>query len=260
MKTKILFLSSLILFLQFIFSISVIAEPSITIYAASSLTGPLKEIISLFEKECSCQVKTNFASSGNLARQIDQGAPADIYISASQKWMKHAIENKSVLSESIIYPVKNSLVLISPKETALLFVNFDKSLKLIDSFNGRFSIGDPAHVPAGQYAKQSLESLGWWIDIEPLLIKAKDVRQALLIVESGEVELGIVFGSDAATSNKVQVVATFPEKSHQPIIYSAALCQQKKTSDIARQFLKFLITDTAQDIFINYGFTKMEEQ
>ena len=234
------------------------ADSFLNVYAAASLTGPLKEMIAVFEQETAARVKTNFASSGNLARQIEHGAPADVYISASKEWMDYAQDNGTIDPQTRVNPIGNSIVLIAPLGPDPVKVRFDKAFPFADSFSGKFALGDPAHVPAGQYAKQAMGALGWWSDIEPRLIRAKDVRQALFIVESGEVELGAVFASDAAKSTRVQVVGTFPKELHSPIIYSAALCARRAGSEFAPQFLGFLQGEKARKIFLNYGFVPVK--
>ncbi len=233
------------------------AEPSFRVYAAASLTGPLKEIITAFEQESGVQVKVNFASSGNLARQIELGASADVFISASQKWMDYAQEKETIDPETRINPIGNAIVLISPQGIEAVPVRFDKDFSLADAFNGKFSIGDPDHVPAGKYAQEAMQALGWWDRLSPRLIRAKDVRQALLIVESGEVEMGTVFASDAAKSAKVKVVGVFPEVLHAPVVYSAALCTQRTETAFSEKFLNFLLSEKAQKIFLDYGFVQV---
>lgn len=234
------------------------SAPSFSVYAAASLTGPLKEIIAAFQEETKSHVKVNFASSGNLARQIEQGAPADIFICASLKWMDYAQDQQLITPNTRFNLISNSLVLIAPKNTPPIKVSFDSKFSLANHFNGKFSIGDPDHVPAGKYAKQAMLALGWWDALNPRLIRAKDVRQALMIVEAGEVTLGAVYGSDAYKSQKVHIISSFPENLHAPIIYAAALCHSPLENSIAAHFLTYLKSEKSQNTFMHYGFKKIE--
>jgi len=257
MKDRKLFFVAAALLLSFSAQSTVFAQAQFSVYAAASLTGPLKEIIPVFEKKTGAAVKLNLASSGNLARQIEQGAPADVYISASQKWMDYAQDNGTIDPATRIDPVGNTVVLVSPAGSKPVEVRFEKGFSLAQAFEGKFSIGDPSHVPAGKYARQAMEALGWWQDLAPRLILAKDVRQALMVVEAGEVELGTVFGSDAKTSDKVQLAGVFPEGLHDPVVYSAALCSGgsgEQAKELGGMFLNFLTQDEAQRVFVNYGF------
>jgi len=226
---------------------------SLTLFAAASTTDLVEELGNMFTKETGWVVMINPASSGTLAKQIEEGAPADVYISASPKWMGY-VNDLGRAAESTPF-LTNRLVLIAPageEEPSLsLIVN---SLDLPASFAGRLSLGDPAHVPAGQYAMDSLAFFGWDGPLEDRFLPAADVRGALAVVEQGETERGIVYETDAAKSGKVTVIGVFPEESHKPITYFAALLTESSSG--AEQFYRYLTSsEEAAAICRKYGFT-----
>ncbi len=227
---------------------------TIMVFAGASLTDVLSEIIDSFEVKHQVEVKTNMASSGTLARQIEQGESPDVYISASRKWANYVDSSGFILKEYKSEIAQNDLVLIAPQGSDIEVPAIDSSLvfpSLLGS--GRLSIGDPLHVPAGKYAKQSLEYFGWYGQLDKKTLPAKDVRSALMVVEMGEAPLGIVYRTDALKSKKVRILNTFPEKSHKPIVYVAGVCQDNK---LAKDFFVYLNSDETKDIWIKYGFKK----
>ncbi|MEI6891677.1 MAG: molybdate ABC transporter substrate-binding protein [Pontiella sp.] len=242
MKTRRTLLSILsILF------IALQSHAALTIFAAASTTDVMKELAAAFENNGGETVRFNFSSSGALARQLDAGAPAGLYISANVKWMDY-IEGKNLLEkETRIDIAQNTLVLIAPQSSTLTFEDFPEKL------NGRLAMGEPKSVPAGAYAQAALESLGLFDAVRPHLIKGKDVRTVLLYVARNEVEAGIVYSTDAKSSTKVKILGTFPSESHLPIIYPAACLKDAPTA--AKDFLKFLKSDPAKNIFQAHGFS-----
>jgi molybdate transport system substrate-binding protein len=227
---------------------------SIMVFAGASLTDVLSEIIDSFEVKYNAEVKTNMASSGTLARQIEQGGSPDVYISASKKWANYVDSSGFILKGHKAEIAQNDLVLIAPQGYDIKIPAIDSSLifpSLLGS--GRLSIGDPSHVPAGKYAKQSLEYFGWYDQLDKKTLPAKDVRSALMVVEMGEAPLGIVYRTDALKSKKVRILNTFPEKSHKPIVYVAGVCRDNK---LAKDFFVYLNSDETKDIWIKYGFKK----
>jgi len=229
------------------------AEP-VMIYAAASLTDVLNELVSTYETEKGIKLQTNMASSGTLARQIEQGGTADLYISASQKWADYVESMGKVVSGNKVKIAENKLVLIAPTDSELAVPAIDSSLAFGSLLgDGRLSMGDPAHVPAGKYAKQSLEYFGWYEGIKNAMLPAKDVRSALMVVELGETPVGIVYRTDAMKSKKVKILNTFPEESHKPIVYVAELLKENKTS---KSFYAFLNSEKAKPIWKKYGFSK----
>jgi molybdate transport system substrate-binding protein len=235
------------------------ARAETLVFAAASTTNAVEDVIAAYEAESGRKVTPSFASSSTLAKQIAEGAPAQVFISANPKWMSFLEDKGLVIEGSRSDLLGNGLVLIAPKSEAAP-VAVDATLPLTDLLgpDGRLSVGDPDHVPAGIYAKQALTALGLWEAVEPRLARASDVRAALALVERGEAPYGIVYATDAAISDGVAVVGTFPEDSHPPITYPAALIAGPAagTGDEAAAFLAFLKSDTAAAIFKRYGFAR----
>lgn len=227
---------------------------SVTVFAAASTTEALTKITELFETQKRGKVILSFASSSTLAKQIENGAPAHIYISANEKWMNYMEEKKLIDPATRFNLLGNRLVLIAPlKSNVKVEIGPDFPLaKLLG--DEHLAMGDPDHVPAGIYGKQALEKLGVWKDVEPKVARAKDVRAALMLVEREEAPLGIVYATDAAITDKVRVIATFPEDSHPPIVYPSALIAGNETA-AAKDFLAFLKSGEARAVFEKYGFT-----
>jgi molybdate transport system substrate-binding protein len=228
------------------------AQNKVTIFAAASLTNAVTDIAAQYEQEQSVQIQSSFASSSTLAKQIEKGAPADIFISADTKWMSY-LQNKNLLkADSRINLLGNQLVLISPKNRAFK-VDMDKHFNIAGAFSGKLCTGQLDSVPAGIYAKQSLTSLNWWNAIKMRIVGTQDVRAALIFVERGECDAGIVYATDAKVSNKVEVLSIFPEASHDLIVYPLALVKNANTS--ATGFYDYLKSEKAKVIFNKYGFT-----
>jgi molybdate transport system substrate-binding protein len=228
------------------------AQDKVTIFAAASLTNAVTDIAAQYEQEQSVQIQSSFASSSTLAKQIEKGAPADIFISADTKWMSY-LQNKNLLkADSRINLLGNQLVLISPKNRAFK-VDMDKHFNIAGAFSGKLCTGQLDSVPAGIYAKQSLTSLNWWNAIKMRIVGTQDVRAALIFVERGECDAGIVYATDAKVSNKVEVLSIFPEASHDLIVYPLALVKNANTS--AKGFYDYLKSEKAKVIFNKYGFT-----
>ncbi|MDU2941772.1 MAG: molybdate ABC transporter substrate-binding protein [Enterobacteriaceae bacterium] len=230
-------------------------EGKITVFAAASLTNAMQDIAKEYKKEKNVEVVSSFASSSTLARQIEAGAPADLFISADQKWMDYAVDKKAIDTSSRETLLGNSLVAVAPKASKLDKVTIDAKTdwtRLLDG--GRLAVGDPDHVPAGIYAKEALQKLGAWETLSPKLAPAEDVRGALALVERNEAPLGIVYGSDAVASKGVKVVGTFPEDSHQKVEYPLAIIDGHKNATVSA-FYDYLKGPQASAIFKRYGFT-----
>ena len=230
----------------------------ITIYAAASTTNAVNEIIQLYTKDKDLEITPSFASSGTLAKQISNSAPADIFISANQKWMNWLVENSQVETDTVKPILANRLALIAPSGSALspMELTNAKAVELIGNAK-RVAIGDPAHVPAGKYAQKTLESLGIWDKIQSKAARLQNVRIALAMVEKNAVPLGMVYSSDAAQSAKVKVIGLFDENLHGAIRYPYAIVKDKKTKAVI-DFYNYLKTDEASDIFRKYGFMTAE--
>ncbi|CNE72232.1 molybdate transporter periplasmic protein [Yersinia enterocolitica] len=236
------------------FSSSAMAA-DITVFAAASLTNALQDIAAQYKKEKQVDVVASYASSSTLARQIEQGAPADLFISADQQWMDYAIDKQQMVANTRYTLLGNELVLIAPKDSKITKVEIDKKTdwkKLLEG--GRLAVGDPDHVPAGIYAKESLENLGAWATLAPEMARANNVRSAMALVERAEAPLGIVYGSDAIASDKVKVVGVSPEASHKPVEYPMAIVKGHENPTVTA-FYDYLKSPAAAVIFEKYGFT-----
>jgi molybdate transport system substrate-binding protein len=236
------------------FSAPARAADQVMVFAAASLTNALTDIGKIFDEKKIGTVVSSFASSSTLAKQIENGAPANVFLSADEEWMNYLAEKRFIVPESRFNLLGNQLVLIAPAGSDLKKVDIAPGFPLAKMLgSGLLATGDPDHVPAGKYAKSALQKLGVWADVDGKLARADNVRAALALVERGECPLGIVYSTDAALSQKVKVVGTFPEDSHPPITYPAALIAGKD-SPAARAFLDFLKTPEAKTVFEKYGF------
>ncbi|ORM78708.1 molybdate ABC transporter substrate-binding protein [Pantoea deleyi] len=232
-----------------------VAADNITLFAAASLTNAVQDIATQYQQEKGVKVVASFASSSTLARQIEQGAPADLFISADQQWMDDAVAKKSVITRSRVTLLGNDLVLVAPRRAAASAVTLDAQTDWKSLLHGeRLAVGDPDHVPAGIYAKEALQTLGAWPVVAPLLAPANNVRAALALVERNETPYGIVYGSDAVASDKVAVVGRFPASSHKPVEYPLAIVNDRDTASV-KAFYDYLKGPQAAAIFNHYGFT-----
>ena len=224
----------------------------LTVFAATSLSDAITDISESFESGRAVKVYANFAGSQTLQVQIERGAPADLFISASPIQMD-ALEEKGAINESSRRDVlRNSLVLVTPIGVSHQIENLEE---LTNSRIRRIAIGEPNSVPAGIYGAEALNRLGIWSEVEPKLIPGADVRAVLAYTEAGEVDFGIVYKTDASLSEKVRIVYEFPTSSHSPILYPAAVVRGTKREDIARSFLLYLKTPEVKLVFEKYGFS-----
>lgn len=225
---------------------------SIQVSAAASLTDVITELAEDFERSHSgVDIKPSFAGSSVLAKQIENGAPVDIFISADKDWMDYLQKRNLIKSESRKDLLSNHLVFIAP-ENRDMSIEFTREFNLAAKLNGKLCTGEPAYVPVGKYAKQALEYYGWWNAIEQNLVGAEDVRTVLAFVERGECALGIVYETDAKMSKKVKLIARFPAESYSPIVYPIALTN--KANNTAQKFLEYVESDQAAEVFHRYGF------
>lgn len=227
---------------------------TVTVFAAASLTDGMKDAAALWAKDGHPAPTLSFASSSTLARQIAEGAPANIYASADELWMDDLAKKGMIVPGTRHDVLGNDLVLIVPASHPVK-VDIKKGFDLLGLLgpNGRLAVGDPAHVPVGIYAKQALERLGLWDKIAPHIAAASDVRAGMLLVERGEAPAGIVYGTDAVVSHKVAVAGVFPASSHQPISYPFAIVKGGDTP-AARAFLAFLSGPEMRPVWIKRGF------
>jgi molybdate transport system substrate-binding protein len=221
----------------------------LTVFAAASLTNALQEVTA-----GRSDIRFSFAASSTLARQIEQGARADLFLSADEEWMDYLAKRDLIAADTRTASLSNTLVLVAPVERAAP-VTLAPGLDLAALLGpgGRLVTGDPAHVPVGRYARQALERLGLWAVAEPRLARSENVRAALVLVERGEAPFGIVYGTDAALAPKVRVVATFPADSHAPISYPMAVVKARDSA-AARELLARLTGPEARAIYQRMGF------
>jgi molybdate transport system substrate-binding protein len=232
-------------------------DKTITVFAAASLKNALDDVNAAFLASSRVKPTTSYAASSALVKQIEQGAPADVFISADLDWMNYASQKGLVQDATRVKLLGNKLVLIAPKESKLDMVAIAKGFDLAKlAGDGRISVADVRAVPAGKYAKAALEHFGGWAAAEPKLAMAENVRAALALVGRGEAPLGIVYETDATIDTNVKIVGHFPEGSHQPIVYPAALVKNAKQD--ATAYLAFLQSDVAKGIYAKYGFTFLE--
>ncbi len=225
----------------------------LNVSAAVSLKDALAEIQKNYEtKNTTIKLIYNLGASGALQKQIEQGAPADLFISAAPKQMNDLEEKNLVNKATRKNLVENKLVVIVPTASTLNITTYEDLTK---NDVQKVSIGETGSVPAGQYAQEVLKKLGIWDKIQSKAVLAKDVRTVLTYVETGNVEAGIVYKTDAVSSDKVKIAATAPEGSHQPILYPAAVLAGSKQEKAAADFLAYLSTPESKAIFEKYGFT-----
>jgi molybdate transport system substrate-binding protein len=235
---------------------------SITVSAAISLKDALDELGPIFQVQQhrknggnGTAVAYNYGGSGTLARQIEQGAPVDVFFSAAEKQMDELSTQGLIVADTRRDLVGNALVLIAPAQSTALHSFQDLSNVAVKTI----ALGETSTVPAGMYARQTLEHLGLFATVEKKVVYAKDVRAVLTYVETANADAGIVYLTDANTSKKVRVIAAAPADSHDPILYPAAVLRDSKDKPAARAFLEFLQGPEARAVFQKYGFTSAEK-
>ncbi len=229
------------------------ADPAtVTVFGAASLTNVLQDLGDGFTAQTSIPVRFSFAASSALAKQIENGAPADVFFSADLEWMDYLQERNLIQRATRHDVLGNRLVLIAPTDSVVklkIAANFPLAAAL---GNGKLATGDPDSVPAGRYAKQALVHLRVWDGVAGAIVRADSVRSALAFVDRGEAPLGIVYETDALVDNHVRIVDTFPADSHAPIIYPLALTSSAKAD--AAKFVAYLRGPAGDAAFLHYGF------
>ena len=230
------------------------AQPQLVVFAAASLTDVLHEISDSYTRETGQAITLSFAASSVLARQIESGAPADVFLPADVKWMDYLEKRHLINPASRVNLLSNRLVLISAADSSA-------QLKIAPGFalaaalgQSRLATGDPASVPAGRYARHALISLGVWNSVADQLVPTDNVRAALTLVARGEVPLGIVYETDVLTEKQVRVVGVFPADSHPQIVYPVAVTRQAKAG--ATRYTAFLRSLEGRKIFTRHGFRR----
>lgn len=228
---------------------------NILVLSASSLGPAITEIAKDFSRRTGIVTRVSTGSSGTLARQIIQGAPADIYIAAATQWIDRLAGERHLNARLTRQLLRNRLVVVSPAgdpDNSLL--DLTKPIAVLNRLSGgRLAIGDPSHVPAGQYAKQAIETLGLWPTVRDHLARQVNVRAVLALVERGEAPLGVVYATDLALSTSVQIAAIVPADVHDPILYTAAVVAGRNRPEVV-EFFNTLKEPTSEIIYTEYGF------
>lgn len=228
-------------------------DRTLTVFAAASMKNALDEIDAAYTARTGIKFSVSYAASSVLAKQIEQGAPADVFVSADTDWMDYAIGKKAINEASRVNLLGNSIVLIAPKDSTIDNVKIAQGFDLARlAGDGRIATGDVKSVPVGKYAKAALEKLGAWQAAEPKFAMAESVRAALTLVARGEASLGIVYATDARVEPGVRIVGTFPADSHPAIIYPVAATATAKPE--TNDYLAFLRSTAAKTILEKYGF------
>jgi molybdate transport system substrate-binding protein len=228
-------------------------EKTVTVFAAASMKNALDDINVAFTKSTGIRVVAIYTASSTLMKQIEQGAPADVFASADLDWMDYASQKKVIKDETRINLLGNRLVLIAPKDSKLVNVTIEPGFNLAQlAGDGRIAIGDVRVVPAGKYAKAALEKLGAWAAAAPRFAMTENVRAALILVARGEAPLGIVYATDAKVEPNVKIIGAFPADSHPAIVYPTAATVTAKPE--ADAHLSYLRSAAAKAVFEQYGF------
>jgi len=229
-------------------------EKTLTVFAAASMKNALDDADAAFTKKTGIKVAVSYAASSALMKQIEQGAPADVFVSADLDWMDYGAKKKVIKDDTRVNLLGNKIVLIAPKDAKVDHVTIGPGFDLARlAGDGRVTTGDVKAVPVGKYAKAALEKLGAWAAVAPKMAMAENVRAALALVARGEAAFGIVYATDAKVEPNVKIVGVFPDDSHPPIVYPVAATVVAKPD--AAGYLAFLRSQAAKTIFEKYGFT-----
>src|SRR5215472_10150066 len=228
-------------------------DKTLTVFAAASMKNALDDIGAAFTAKTGVKVNASYAASSTLAKQIEQGAPADIFLSADLDWMDYAVSKKTINEPTRVNLLGNSIVLIAPKDSKIDNVTIGPGFDLAKlAGDGKIATGDVKSVPVGKYAKAALEKLGAWAAAESKFAMAESVRSALTLVARGEAALGVVYATDAKVEPGVKIVGTFPADSHPAIIYPVAATSTAKPE--AKAYLDYLRSSAAKAVLEKYGF------
>src|SRR6201990_566453 len=228
-------------------------DKTLTVFAAASMKNALDDIDAAYTAKTGIKVTASYAASSTLAKQIEQGAPADIFVSADTDWMDYAVGKKTINEPTRVNLLGNSIVLIAPKDSKIDNVTIGQGFDLAKlAGDGKIATGDVKSVPVGKYAQAALEKLGAWQAAEPKFAMAESVRAALTLVARGEAVLGIVYSTDAKVEPGVKVIGTFPADTHPPIIYPVAATVSAKAE--AKVYLDYLHSSAAKAVLEKYGF------
>ncbi len=234
------------------------AAESTTVFAAASLKNALDNAGKAFTAKSGIEVKASYAASSALARQIESGAPAELFASADLEWMEYLAKKNLIKPETRVDLLRNRLVVVAPKDAAATEIAFTKEgfAKALGP-DGRLATGEVSSVPIGKYAKAAFEKMGLWTGLQPRLAQADNVRAALALVSRGEAPIGVVYESDAKSDPNVKVIGVFPADSHPPVVYPFAVTAEAKGDGSAR-FLDFLKSEAGKPFFEAQGFTVID--
>jgi molybdate transport system substrate-binding protein len=250
-------LASLLLVLLVLTGCSAPASVELNVCAGVGLTDAIKEINSLYMQENkNITIITNFAASGTLQKQIEQGSPEDVFLSAAAKQMDALQDDGLIINETRRDLLNNKIVLVVPKNSTLDITDF---MDLLNEDVVKVAIGDPEFVPAGTYGMQALDIFGITEQLQPKLILCNDVRQVLSYVESSNVDAGIVYATDAVITDNVKIVAEAPGEVNRKIVFVAAVIKSSKNVEAAKAYTAYLSNDKASDIFEKYGFSVVND-
>lgn len=229
----------------------------VVVFAAASLKNALDDVAARWQRDTGHKAVASYAASNTLIKQIEQGAPADVFMSADLDWMDYGEKQKLIRPETRANLLGNRIVLVAPRDSTVNLTverGFDLAAALKD---GRLAMGNVDAVPAGKYGKAALENLGAWDGVKDRIAQAESVRAALLLVSRGETPLGIVYQTDAAAEPGVRIVGTFPQGSHPPIVYPVAVTTDSRNPDAA-DFVAYLRSPAARPAFEHQGFTVLQ--
>ena len=247
----------LAIFFTVLMTTSSLAADKINVFAAASLKNALDAVNASWKAETAKEAILTYAASNALAKQIEAGAPADVFLSADLTWMKYLTDRSFITQGSDVKLLGNEIVLVAKKDSKIE-LKIENGFKLADAVgDGKLAMANVESVPAGKYGKAALEKLGAWASVEGKVAQSENVRAALKLVDLGEAPLGVVYATDAKADAAVRVVATFPADSHAPIIYPAGIVAASKNADAA-EFLKYLQSDKAKAIFEAQGFVVLK--
>jgi molybdate transport system substrate-binding protein len=228
-------------------------DKTVTVFAAASMKNALDDVDAAYTKQSGVKIVASYDASSALIKQIEGGAPADVFVSADVNWMDYGSRKKLINDATRVNLLGNKLVLIAPKDSKLDNVTIGPGFDLAKlAGDGRIATGDVKAVPIGLYAKAALEKLGVWAAVEPKMAMTANVRAALVLVARGEAPLGIVYSTDAKVEPGVKIVGVFPDDAHPPIIYPVAATANAKPDAIP--YLTFLRSQVAKTMFEKYGF------
>ena len=247
----------LAIFFTVLMTTSSLAADKINVFAAASLKNALDAVNASWKAETAKEAILTYAASNALAKQIEAGAPADVFLSADLTWMKYLTDKSLITQGSDVKLLGNEIVIVAKKDSKIE-LKIENGFKLADAVgDGKLAMANVESVPAGKYGKAALEKLGAWASVEGKVAQSENVRAALKLVDLGEAPLGVVYATDAKADAAVRVVATFPADSHAPIIYPAGIVAASKNADAA-EFLKYLQSDKAKAIFEAQGFVVLK--